>query len=80
MRDCPDRQQVAGGMHQAFRDEKTCRKLLIFPGSSHHDGNALALNPDFQRFLGSDQIFIPVLGGCVHSPHLNFPDLATTPR
>jgi hypothetical protein len=69
-----DVNQVAGRMQQTLRHEKTCREFAIFAGRPHHDGDSMAFNPDFQRFLGGQKIPVLTQGGAFHPLHRNFSD------
>jgi len=76
MRPMPDIEHLAGGAHQTLSDEKAGRQLAIFARSPHDDGNAVALDSDFQR-LFSGQVIDPLRPGATVNPvQSNFSDAA----
>ena len=53
-----DMSDLIAGRDQTFRDEETKGELGVMPRSAHGDGDALALQSDFQRLFGGHCVLL----------------------
>jgi hypothetical protein len=70
----PDLDKITGCMHETLGHEKSCRQFAILARRPHDDGDAMALNPDFQWLFGGQAVLLVSFGSAVDAPDRNLSD------
>src|SRR5260370_33615431 len=74
MRVVPDLNKITGCVHEALGHKKSCRQFAILARRPHDNGDAMALNPDFQRLFDGQAIFLVSFSRAIDAPDRNLSD------